>query len=103
MQVHRGAQVVDVGHEDVLLALGDELVQQARVVEAGVDVAVARRVPGLRVLPRQAQVGGDGQKGLFVDARVSGGEINPSQCLYTLIYVLHTLHYITLVCVCMGV
>lgn len=62
MQIHGGAQVVDVGHEDVLLALGDELVQQARVVEASIDVTVARRVPGLRILACQAQVCGDGQQ-----------------------------------------
>lgn len=62
VQIHGGTQVVDVGHEDVLLALGDELVQQARVVEAGIDVTVARRVPGLRILACQAQVCGDGQQ-----------------------------------------
>lgn len=29
VQVHGGPQIVDIGHEDVLLALGDELVKQA--------------------------------------------------------------------------
>ena len=72
VQVHGGAQVVDVGHKDVLLALGEQLVQQARVGEAGVDVAVARRVPGLRVLPARPQVPGYGQQGLLVDPRVPG-------------------------------
>ena len=43
VDVGGGAHVVDV--EDVLLALFDELLQQARVVEALVDVAVAGRVP----------------------------------------------------------
>ena len=45
VDVGGGAHVVDVGDEDVLLALFDELLQQARVVEALVDVAVAGRVP----------------------------------------------------------
>lgn len=72
MEVDGGSQVVDVGHEDVLLALRDQLVQQARVVEAGVNVAVARGVPAFWVLPIRAQVCGHGEEGLFVDARVSG-------------------------------
>ena len=70
VQVHGGSQVVDVGHEDVLFALRDQLVQQARVVEAGVDVSVARRVPALWRLARHVQVRGDGEERLFVDARV---------------------------------
>lgn len=70
VEVHRGAQVVDVGHEDVLAALRDQLVQQARVVEAGVNVAVPGRVPGLSVLPPHAQVCGHREEGLFVDAGV---------------------------------
>ena len=45
VDVGGGAHVVDVGDEDVLLALFDELLQQARVVEALVDVAVTGRVP----------------------------------------------------------
>lgn len=72
-EVDRGAQVVDVGDEDVLLALGDELVQQAGVGEAGVDVAVSRRVPGLAVLAAQAHVLGDGQEGLLVDPWIPAG------------------------------
>lgn len=72
VQVHGGPQVVDVGHEDVLLALRDQLLQQARVVEAGVDVPVARRVPALRALPSHAQAGGHREEGLLVDARVPG-------------------------------
>jgi len=74
VQVHGGTQVVDVGHKDVLLALGDELVQQARVVEAGVDVPVAGGVPHLAAVPRQAQVGGYREEGLLVYAWVPGGE-----------------------------
>lgn len=70
VEVDGGAQVVDVGHEDVLAALRNQLVQQARVVEAGVDVPVAGGVPGLRVGPVHAQICGHREEGLFVDARV---------------------------------
>lgn len=45
VEVDGGSQVVDVGHKDVLFALRNQLVQQARVVEAGVNVAVPWRVP----------------------------------------------------------
>ena len=70
MQVDRGTQVVDVGHEDVLLTLSNELVQQARVVEAGVDVPMTRGVPHLSTLPRKAQLRGDREEGLFIYTRV---------------------------------
>lgn len=70
VEVHRGPQVVNVGHEDVLAALRDQLVQQARVVEAGVNVPVAGGVPGLGVGPVHAQVRGHREEGLFVDAGV---------------------------------
>lgn len=70
VQVHGGPQVVDVGHEDVLLALRDQLLQQARVVEAGVDVPVARRVPGLADLAARRHVLGDGEQRVLVDPRV---------------------------------
>lgn len=70
VEVDRGPQVIDVGHEDVLAALRDQLVQQARIVEAGVNVAVPRRIPGLRLLPVHAQVCGHREEGFFVDARV---------------------------------
>lgn len=72
VQVDGGSQIVDVGHKDVLLALRDQLIQQARVVEAGVDVAVTGRVPALCVLPSHAQGCGHGKERLFVDARVPG-------------------------------
>ena len=72
MEVDGGSQVVDVGHEDVLLALLDQLVQQARVVEAGVNVPVSRRVPAFCTLTVHAEVCGHGEEGLFVDTRVPG-------------------------------
>jgi hypothetical protein len=43
--VDNGAEVVDVRDKEVLLAGGDELVDQARVVKGVKDVAVARGVP----------------------------------------------------------
>lgn len=72
VEVDGGSQVVDVGHEDVLLALLDQLVQQARVVEAGVNVTVPRRVPAFCALSVHAEVCGHGEEGLFVDTRVPG-------------------------------
>ena len=62
VEVDRGPQVVDVGHEDVLAALGNQLVQQTRIVEAGVNVPVAGRIPGLCVLPIHAQICGHGEE-----------------------------------------
>lgn len=44
-EIYIGAQVVDIGHKDVLLASGNELVQKARVAERIEDVAVPRWVP----------------------------------------------------------
>lgn len=66
VQVHGGTQVVDVGHEDVLLPLGNELLQQARVIEAGVDVSVSGRVPNLRALACHAYVLRHGQQRLLI-------------------------------------
>ena len=66
--VDGGAQVINVGDEDVLLALGEELVEEARVDERGEDVAVAGRVP---VLEGAVDVVGQGQKGLPEDPRVA--------------------------------
>lgn len=97
-EVHGGAQVVDVGDEDVLLPLGEEFVQQAAVLEAGVDVAVTRRVPALRVLAARPHVLGDRQQRLFVDPRVPetrtrGGrenQENHKKPVYTDSNLLHT-------------
>ncbi len=72
-EVDGGAQVVDVGHEDVLLPLSDEFVQQPAVGEAGVDVSVTRRVPGLRILSADPNVFGYRQQGLLVDPRIPAG------------------------------
>lgn len=71
-EVHGGSKVVDVGHEDVLLPLGDELFQQPGVGEAGVNVSVTRRVPGLRVVPVHPHVLSDRQQRLLVDPRIPG-------------------------------
>lgn len=79
-EVDSGAQVVNVGHKDVLLPLSDELVQQAGVGEASVDVAVSWRVPGLAVLTTQAHVLGDGQQRLLVDPWVPVGEERAHGC-----------------------
>ena len=44
-EVHGGAQVVDVGQEDVLPALVNHLLHEPRVVERLVEVSVAWWVP----------------------------------------------------------
>jgi len=46
VDVQRGAQVVAVGHEQVLDARPHQALQHARAQQRGVDVAVARRAPG---------------------------------------------------------
>lgn len=50
VKVHSGTQIIYIGHKNIFLPLCDEVVQQTRVVEAGVDVSMAWRVPALRVL-----------------------------------------------------
>jgi len=45
VQIHSGAQVINVGQEAVLAALLDELLQQTRVAEGVVEVTVTRWVP----------------------------------------------------------
>lgn len=72
VQVHGGTQVVDVGHKDVLLTLSNQLVQQTRVVEAGVDVPMAGGVPAISALPIHAKALGYRKERLFVYARVPG-------------------------------
>lgn len=68
VQVDDSTQVVNVRDEDVLLAGGNELVEQARVGQGVEDVSVAWRVPvGLLALGR----GGAWEKRLLVDSRVS--------------------------------
>ena len=68
VQVDDSSQVVNVRDEDVLLAGGNELVEQARVSQGVEDVSVAWRVPvGLLALGR----GGAWEERLLVDSRVS--------------------------------
>ena len=47
VEVHGGAEVVNVGNEAVLLTLLHQLLQQPAVGEGLVKVAVARRVPAI--------------------------------------------------------
>lgn len=50
VKVHSGTQIIYIGHKNIFLPLCNEVVQQPRVVEAGIDVSMAWRVPALRVL-----------------------------------------------------
>lgn len=63
-----GTQIVRVGHEKVLLALGKKLVKNTRVEEGVVQVTVTRGIPVLLVIIGTL---GAGQEGFFQDARVS--------------------------------
>lgn len=73
VQVHSGTQVVDVGHEDVLFPFSDELLQQARVIEAGVDVSVSRWVPSLGALSDHAHVLRHWQQRLLIHPGIPTG------------------------------
>ena len=68
-EIDVGAEVIDVGDEDVLLPGVNELVEEARVAQGIKDVPVPGRVP-LRLVRR----GGarDGEKGVLVNTRVAG-------------------------------
>lgn len=50
VKVHCGTQVIYIGYKNIFLPLSDEVIQQTRVVEAGIDVSVAWGIPALRVL-----------------------------------------------------
>lgn len=67
--VDGGTQIVDVGDKDVLLAVGDELVEESRVVERVEQVSVTGGIPVGNVA---IGVAGGGEERVLVDARVSG-------------------------------
>jgi hypothetical protein len=62
------SQVVRVGHKQVLLALGEELIQNTGVQESVVQVTVTGRVPVLLVIVCALRAG---KKSLLVDSRVT--------------------------------
>ena len=66
--VDNGAQVVRVGHKEVLLALRQELVKHARVHERVVEVTMARGVPLGLVVRRGAR---KREESLLVDTGVA--------------------------------
>lgn len=67
--VDGGTQVVDVGDKNVLLAIGNELIEESRVVERVEQVSVTGGVPVGNVA---VGVAGGGEERVLVDARVSG-------------------------------
>lgn len=74
-EVDRRAEIVDVGQEQILATLLDELLQQPRVLEGLVEVTVAGRVPGLHVVghfvatrDRQQRVSRDSREAALVEA-----------------------------------
>lgn len=50
VKVHCGTQVIYIGYKNIFLPLSDEVIQQTRVVETGVDVSMAWGIPALCVL-----------------------------------------------------
>lgn len=50
VEVHSGSQVIYIGYKNILLPLCNKVIQQPRVIEAGIDVSVAWGIPALRVL-----------------------------------------------------
>jgi len=67
--VHDGAEIVRVGDEQVLLALGEEIVEDTRVEKGVVQVTVTRRIPVLLVVIGTLRAG---EKGLLEDTGVAG-------------------------------
>lgn len=65
VKVNHSAQIVNVGDKQNLLALGEKLIQNARVGNGLKQVTVARGVPGIDAV---LVVLGDGQKRVLVDA-----------------------------------
>lgn len=70
VEVDGGSQVVNVGEEDVLLALFDELIEKTRVLEGLIEVTVTWRVPAFEVVV--LNVLGDWKVGFLVNSWVSG-------------------------------
>jgi len=70
LEVDRGAQVVDVGDEHVLLAFLLELLEEARVLKRLVEISVTRGVPALLLVRLQRLR--NRHEGLLVDAGVAG-------------------------------
>ncbi len=56
IQVYRCSQVIDVGDKNVLLPFSDELLQQTRVIKAGVNVTMTRRIPHICILSCHSHV-----------------------------------------------
>lgn len=50
IQVYCCAQVIDVGDKNIFLPFSDELLQQTRVIKAGVNVTMTRWIPHICIL-----------------------------------------------------
>lgn len=70
VKVHSGTQIIYIGHKNIFLPLCNEVVQQPRVVEAGIDVSMAWRVPALRVLSWVRDILGYWQQSFLVNSGV---------------------------------
>lgn len=64
-EIHNGTEVIDVRDEDDLLALGNELVQNAGVVKRLKQISVTGRVPGVNSV---VEALGHGQVGVLEDS-----------------------------------
>eukprot|EP00128_Syssomonas_multiformis_P005340 Colp12_sorted_trinity150504_noHs@14581 len=66
VDVNSSTKVVDVGDKNVLLALSDQSLKQARVLKSFIDITMAGGVPVILVV----EALGHRKKGIFVEARV---------------------------------
>jgi hypothetical protein len=47
VEINSGTQVVNVGDEEVFLALFNELIKKTRVINRFIQITVTRRIPSL--------------------------------------------------------
>lgn len=71
-QVYSGAQVIDVGDENVLLPFSDELLEQTGVIKASVNIAVTGRIPHIRILSSHSHILCNRQQGFLVNTWIPG-------------------------------
>ena len=72
VKVHSGTQVIYIGYKNIFLPLSDQGIQQTRVIETGVDVSMARRIPALCVLSWVRHILGYRQQCFLVNSRIPG-------------------------------
>lgn len=72
VKVHSGTQVIYIGHKNILLPLCDEVIQQTRVIETGIDITVAWGIPALCILSWVRYILGYRQQSFLVNSGIPG-------------------------------